>query len=66
MGFYNTASILDECCDRLNMDFTGCEELLYGSQKVPAYASVRDWFQSHGRGQVIDCQLVVSKRQRQT
>eukprot|EP00971_Amphidinium_carterae_P155235 3078363-Amphidinium_carterae.1 len=59
------SNLLMESCDRLCIGCTGTEELLHGSQTVPQDASLHEWFGAQSCGELIECQLVVSKQQKE-
>jgi len=60
----NRECLLRQSCKRLGMERTGNEELLHGTDFVPADEDVENWPGSPSVGIVTEYQLVTFKRQR--
>jgi len=66
LGSMTAKEFLELCCERFAITYTGGEELLHGSQLVPATAPMRDWPGKPCSARVVEYQMVVTKKQRQT
>eukprot|EP00971_Amphidinium_carterae_P260681 5171632-Amphidinium_carterae.1 len=57
----NTEEVLEECCEKLGVSFTGSTCLVSGDDVVPARTVVADWPGIRACGEISEYQLVVEQ-----